>query len=331
MISNLFRRGTWVLFAALCLLPAGLLAARAQPLTPVTIVVFSAPSLGAFLPPVIKAKNFDKQNGLDISFPERTPDAYATEFNTGEFDLGGSAAVLTVGLADVRGVKAAYLFNLFDYWGAVVTQRPDIKTLADLKGKQFAAARGTTNYSMFAWFAQQQGLAPDSFTVVNTATPGLVGYALADRADAVQLWEPAYSVLLSKKPDIRTISLDIAPTWRGFAHTDSIPYLGVAAQQSWIDKHTDLIAPLYHTYKTAAAWVLANPVEAASIIGGANANDDQRKALVNLIQHNTRLGMKVAPAGKLKDGILAVYRAGVAVGTLPAMPSAASIYSGPME
>jgi ABC-type nitrate/sulfonate/bicarbonate transport system substrate-binding protein len=300
--------------------------ATAPAATPLTIVIFSAPSLGAFLPPVIKAKNFDQQNGLDISFPERTPDAYATEFNTGEFDLGGSGAVLTVGLADTRGVKAAYLFNLFDYWGAVVTQRPDIKTLADIKGKQIAAARGTTNYSMFAWFAQQKGLSQDSFTVVNTATPGLVGYALADRADAVQLWEPAYSVLLAKKPDIRTLDLDIAATWLGFAHTKSIPYLGVAAQQSWIDQHPELIAPLYHTYKAAAAWVLANPSEAASIIGGANADDDQRKALVDLIQHNTRLGMNVAPAARLKDGMLAVYRAGVAVGTLSAMPSAASIY-----
>src|SRR5208282_1700276 len=241
MISNLFRRGIWVLFAALCLLPVGSLAARAQPLTPVTIVVFSAPSLGAFLPPVIKAKNFDKQNGLDISFPERTPDAYATEFNTGEFDLGGSAAVLTVGLADVRGVKAAYLFNLFDYWGAVVTQRPDIKTLADIKGKQIAAARGTTNYSMFAWFAQQQGLAPDSFTVVNTATPGLVGYALADRADAVQLWEPAYALVTAERPAIRTIDLNIAKVWRAFTGGSVIPYLGVAAHQDWIDKHRDLI------------------------------------------------------------------------------------------
>jgi NitT/TauT family transport system substrate-binding protein len=314
-----------VLIAFAALLPV-FNAAPAPAATPLTIVIFSAPSLGAFLPPVIKAKNFDQQNGLDISFPERTPDAYATEFNTGEFNLGGSGAVLTVGLADTRGVKAAYLFNLFDYWGAVVTQRPDIKTLADIKGKQIAAARGTTNYSMFAWFAQQKGLSQDSFTVVNTATPGLVGYALADRADAVQLWEPAYSVLLAKKPDIRTIDLDIAATWLNFAHTKSIPYLGVAAQQSWIDQHPELIAPLYHTYKAAAAWVLANPAEAATIIGGANADDDQRKALVDLIQHNTRLGMNVTPAARLKDGMLAVYRAGVAIGTLPAMPSAASIY-----
>ncbi len=35
----------------------------------------------------------------------------------------------TVGLADIRGVKVTYLFNLFDYWGAVVTSRPEIKTL----------------------------------------------------------------------------------------------------------------------------------------------------------------------------------------------------------
>ncbi|MDE2229468.1 MAG: ABC transporter substrate-binding protein [Alphaproteobacteria bacterium] len=302
-------------------------AAPASAATPLTIVIFNAPSLGAFLPPVIKAKHLDEANGLDISFPERTPDAYAIEFNTGEFELGGSGAVLTIGLADTRGVKTAYLFNLFDYWGAVVTQRPDIKTLADLKGKQLAAARGTTNYSMFAWFAQQKGLSPDSFTVVNTATPGLVGYALADRADAVQLWEPAYSVLISKKPTIRTLDLGIASAWQRFAHTKSIPYLGVAAQQSWIDKHADLIPPLYHTYKAAAAWVMAHPAEAAAIIGGAKADDQQRKSLENLIRHNTRLGMNVTPAAELKTGIEAVYRAGLAVGALPSMPSDASIYS----
>jgi len=39
--------------------------------------------------------------------------------------------------------------------------------------------------------------------VINTATPGLIGYALADRAAAVQLWEPAYTTLLSKKSDMR--------------------------------------------------------------------------------------------------------------------------------
>ena len=147
-------------------------------------MVFGPPSLGAFLQPVIKQFKLDEANGLAIDFAERTPDAYTAQFNSGEFQVGGSAAVLTVGLADARGVKVAYLFNLFDYWGAVVTSRPEVKTLKDLEGKDLAAARGTTNYIMFDWFARQQGVDLGKVAVVNTATPGLIGYALADRAAA---------------------------------------------------------------------------------------------------------------------------------------------------
>src|SRR5437588_5805528 len=102
-------------------------ACSAQPLEKISIVIFSTPSLGAFMPPVIKARKFDEANGLDIAFQERTPDAYAAQFNSGEFKVGGSASLLTIALADSRGVKVKYLFNLFDFWGAVVTARPEIK------------------------------------------------------------------------------------------------------------------------------------------------------------------------------------------------------------
>src|SRR5262245_53892662 len=101
----------------------GSLAVQAQ--EKLTIVVFGAPSLGAFLPPIIKAQKLDEKNGLALTFDERTPDAYTAQFNSGEYKLGGSAALLTVGLADLRGVKVTYLFNLFDYWGSVVTSRND--------------------------------------------------------------------------------------------------------------------------------------------------------------------------------------------------------------
>jgi NitT/TauT family transport system substrate-binding protein len=40
---------------------------------------------------------------------------------------------------------------------------------------------------MFEWFARQAQLDTASLQVINTATPGLIGYVLADRADAVQL------------------------------------------------------------------------------------------------------------------------------------------------
>ena len=107
---------------------------------------------------VIKAKKLDEANGLDVEFVERTPDAYTTQFNSGEFKVGGSAAVLTVGLADVRGVKVKYLFNLFDFWGTIITSRPAIKTVRDLEGKQLAAASSTTNFVMSEFFAKKQGV-----------------------------------------------------------------------------------------------------------------------------------------------------------------------------
>ena len=116
--------------------------ARAQTPEKVTIVVFSFPSLGAFMPPVIKAKKMDTAHGIDINFVERPPDAYTTQFNSGEFQVGGSAAVLTVGLADLRGVKVKYLFNLFDFWGTFVTSNPAVKTIKDLEGKKMGTPAG---------------------------------------------------------------------------------------------------------------------------------------------------------------------------------------------
>ena len=92
--------------------------------------------------------------------------------------------------------------------------------------------------------------------MVNTAPPGLIGYALADRADAVQLWEPAYTLLLAKKPGIRTLDLGIDKTWKAFAggSTHSLSRrrrayrLGGRRTRARCTK-------LYATYKEAADWM----------------------------------------------------------------------------
>jgi NitT/TauT family transport system substrate-binding protein len=302
---------------------------QAQQLEKLSILVFSPPSLGAFMPPVIKARKLDQANGLDISFQERTPDAYTAQFNSGEFKVGGSASLLTVALADSRGVKVKYLFNLFDFWGAVVTSRPEIKTLKDLEGKQLAAARATTNYVMFEFFAKKLGVDVSKIQVVNTATPGLVGYALANRADAVQIWEPAYTLLLAKKPDMRTLDSSIQATWKAFAGGSRIPYLGVAAHSDWADQNPALVAKVYATYKAAAEWIAKNPDEAAPLVApGASAEDV--KSMAALIRSNERLAMSLASGNDIRKEIEAVYKAGIDVGYFPVMPSSATIYGKPI-
>jgi ABC-type nitrate/sulfonate/bicarbonate transport system substrate-binding protein len=308
------------------LIPAS--AVKAQAPEPLSIVIFGPPSLGAFLPPIIKAQKLDEKNGLAIKFEERTPDAYTAQFNSGEFQLGGSASLLTVGLADIRGVKVTYLFNLFDFWGAVVTSRPDIRSLKDLEGKDVAAAKGTTNWVMFDWFARQLGADPAKFSVVNTATPGLIGYALADRAAAVQLWEPAYTTLLSKKGDMRTLDIAIADSWKKFTGSRNIPYLGVATHVAWAEKNARLIPKLYAAYKEAAEWVAAHPEEAAKLIAPKGTPDDQ-KAIAELIRANDRLGMNVQWASDVAKEINSVYAAGKSIAFLPADPAASTIWQAP--
>jgi ABC-type nitrate/sulfonate/bicarbonate transport system substrate-binding protein len=311
-------------------LAAAVTEVRAQAPDKLTIVVFSPPSLGAFMPPVIKARKLDEANRLDINFAERTPDAYTTQFNSGEFKLGGSASLLTIGLADARGVKVKYLFNLFDFWGAAVTSRDSVKTLKDLEGKELAAARSSTNYVMFEFLAKKQGVDVSKIKVVNTAPPGLVSYAIADRADAIQLWEPAYTLLLAKKPGIRTIDLKMDETWKAFAGGSRIPYLGVAAHADWADQNPQLVQRLYTTYKQAAEWIQKNPDEAAKLIEPKATPEDQ-KALATLIRANDRLGISLVPAAEVKKEIEAVYKAGIDVGYFPAQPSSATIYDKPLQ
>jgi len=298
---------------------------HAQAAEKLDIVIFAPPSLGAFLPPVIKAKKFDVANGLDINFQERTPDAYVAQFNSGEFQVGGSASIANIGLADIRGVKVQYLFNLFDYWGAVVTSRDSVKSPKDLEGKELAGARSTTNYQMTEFLLKRQGVDLAKLKVLNTAPPGLIGYAIADRADAVQIWEPAYTLMLAKKPSIRTLDLNFSKIWSEFGGSSNIPYLGVGAHADWVAKNPDKPRRLYTIYKMAADWVTHNPDEAAPLLA-KGVGPDELKAVAAMIRSNQRLALKLMPANEIAKDIKAVYKANMETNNLPSMPSDASIY-----
>jgi ABC-type nitrate/sulfonate/bicarbonate transport system substrate-binding protein len=181
---------------------------------------------------------------------------------------------------------------------------------------------------MFDWFARQLGADTSKFSVVNTATPGLIGYAMADRAAAVQLWEPAYTTLLSKKSEMRTIDIGIADSWKKFTGSNNIPYLGVAAHVDWAEKHPNLIPKLYAAYREAAEWVTAHPEEASKLIAPKGTPDDQ-KAISDLIKANDRLGMNVKWASDVRKEINSVYAAGKSISFLPADPGASTIYQAP--
>jgi ABC-type nitrate/sulfonate/bicarbonate transport system substrate-binding protein len=182
---------------------------------------------------------------------------------------------------------------------------------------------------MAEFFEKRQGVDVSKVKVVNTAPPGLISYAIADRADAIQIWEPAYTLMLAKKPSIRTIDLNIAKTWKDFGG-NTLPYLGVGAHADWVDANPAAVQKLYTAYKQAAEWVAKNPDEAAPLLA-KGATPDELKAVAAMIKSNERLGMQFKAANVIKKEIEAVYKAGMEINYLPSMPSAASIYDKPLK
>ncbi|WP_180994209.1 ABC transporter substrate-binding protein [Bacillus sp. Marseille-P3661] len=292
----------------------------------IEMVTFSPPSLGAFLTPIIEEKQFDIENGIDVKFVERPPSAYNSEFASGQYKVGGSAALLSEALRMDRGVKVTYLFNLFDFWGTVITADESITTLKDLEGKDMAAAKSTTNFAMFQYFAQKSDADVSTMNVLNAETSALVTYAEADRADAVQLWEPAYSILMDKSPE-KYHQVDFGlEKWEEYTGATSIPYLGIAAHQDWAEENKELIPKLYQSFSDAASWVQANSKEASEIIA-ATIPGGEAEIIQKLIENNDLLGLNVQPAIDLKDDIKAVFKAGLEINYLEKMPDDSVIYS----
>jgi ABC-type nitrate/sulfonate/bicarbonate transport system substrate-binding protein len=180
------------------------------------------------------------------------------------------------------------------------------------------------------WFAKEIGVDMDKISVVNTAPPGLASYALNDRAAGVQVWDPGYDILKARKPDIRSLDLKIPETWKKFTGGTAIPYLGVGAHASWVEKNQHLVPKLFDAYKAAAEWTLANPDEASRIII-AKGTPDAQKAVAELIRANERLGMKVQWPSEIKKDMLSIYKVGMDVGLMQTNPGEQTFYSGPVR
>ncbi|HKI63550.1 MAG TPA: ABC transporter substrate-binding protein [Burkholderiales bacterium] len=289
--------------------------------------VFPVPSLSNFTPPIIKAKKFDHANGLDINFVVKAARSYRTDFASGTNKVGGSGTVLAdVAKLTEKGVSTVYLFNVFDFWGTVVVSAAsNIHSLKDLEGRTLAAALPTTNYAMFRYFAQAAGVDLSKLAVQGSTVPGLVALAAAGRVDAVQMWEPARSVLTYGNNKYR--SLDIIRAWKKKTGGDAIPYLGVAAHREWVAGHKAEIQRLYRTYDMAAKFVKEHPADAASIISDASNGKLKRDMLVALIKSD-RLGLSVYWGAKRAGAAAKIFQAAVTSHYLERMPPESVLYDG---
>lgn len=297
----------------------------AGPATKVRVSAFNPPSLGAFLPPIIKDKELDKANGLDLEFVYKPSNTYNIDFAAGQDQVGGSAALISEARRVNEGVQVRFLFNVFTFYGAVLTEDPDIKTLKDLEGKSVAADTVTTAWVMMQYFMGKSGVDISKIRVASQQTAGMVTLLQAKRIDAVATTEPTVSVILNSGP-FRLLPVFDPNVWRTLAGDEPVAYLGLAAHTSWIDANKDAVPRLMAAYNAAAKFADENPTEAGAII--ANATKLEPKALEDAIRAK-RMGFEVTPGSKLKKSIEAVLEAAIQAKQVDKKPRADDlIYEG---
>jgi len=203
------RRGLAAFASAFALVAAAISAAPAQAQDKPVIKVSSL-TLPVFNPLVwniMKAKGFDAKHGftLDIhAYPSIA--AFYAAFATGETDvlIGGPTVYQKL---YAQGVPLRIIGSGFTLGDLVIFAKdPNIKSLADLKGKQLAIDMGGSQYQMVKIYTAAKGIdLGKDITVVNANFAVARAQLEADRVDAALVIEPLASIITQQRPDWHVI------------------------------------------------------------------------------------------------------------------------------
>ncbi len=203
------RRRLAALTAALAIAVAGAIAAPAQAQEKPTIRVSSL-TLPVFNPLVwniMKARGIDAKHGfnLDIhAYPSIS--AFYAAFATGETDVVIGGPTVYQKLYE-QGVPVRIIGSGFTLGDLVIFARdPNIKSLADLKGKQLAIDMGGSQFQMVKIYAAAKGIElGKDITVVNANFAVARAQLEANRVDAALVIEPLASIINKQRPDWHVI------------------------------------------------------------------------------------------------------------------------------
>jgi NitT/TauT family transport system substrate-binding protein len=211
-----------------------------------------------------------QQNG---SFAKQGLDLELVQFTTGlelfQAMIGGSLDMLATGAVvsnfPARGQGKVFLMNNIEYATAQLWVREDIKTLADLKGKQISTTTGTTAHVFLDRALRSANLDPaKDVQLVNQRMTEAVTSFISGAVPAVALWVPFDTTIKQKMPNARKI-VDASAFFPQAAIMG-----GWAARNDWYDKNRPTISKLITAWAEVNQLVSTKPDEAAEMLQKSN-------------------------------------------------------------
>ncbi|MEN6325409.1 MAG: NrtA/SsuA/CpmA family ABC transporter substrate-binding protein [Syntrophomonas sp.] len=132
-------------------------------------------------------KEFAKE-GLQINYPEITSGAKQTEaLAAGSVDIcnavGGTSCILAV--SNGVDLKIISMYSRAPKAFMIITKSPNIKTIADLKGKKVAGPKGTVLHQMLLTALVKNNIKPEDVEHVAMEQPAAVAALINGSVDAV--------------------------------------------------------------------------------------------------------------------------------------------------
>ncbi|MBI5278745.1 MAG: ABC transporter substrate-binding protein [Burkholderiales bacterium] len=183
--------------------------------------------------------------------------------------IGGSLDMLTTGAVvsnfPARGQGKVFLMNNIEYATAQLWVREDIRTLADLKGKQVSTTTGTTAHVFLDRALRSAGVDPaKDVQLVNQRMTEAVTSFISGAVPAVALWVPFDVTVRQKMPGARKL-IDASAFFPQAAIMG-----GWAARNDWYDRNRPTVLKLIAAWGEVNDVITGKPEAAAEMLQKSN-------------------------------------------------------------
>ncbi len=229
---------------------------------------YTALSSTTALPWIAKGAGLFEKQGLDVSLDFLSPATLTAGLVSGSVDIGygspGSVAAADAHGGDLVILGATYEGSIFS-----IVARPEIKGLADLKGKKVGATqRGATTDFLIHQVAQQQGFGPSDVNVVYIPEQASQIAAISSGAlDAAVLTEPLTSMAVAQGGHVI-----YGPDTPGSNSYVSMSV--VLVKRSYLPAHRDLLKRFLTANVQAVRFLKTQTGEAAKYVAPYLKTDD---------------------------------------------------------
>ena len=325
---NLSRRGFTVLAAAFAVATAGVvsLPARAQQKPVIKVSSLTLPVFNPLVWNIMKAQGFDAKHGFELdakAYPSIS--AFYAAFATGETDvlIGGPTILQKLYQEGVPVRIIGTGFTLADL--VIFTKNDQIKSLADLKGKQLAVDMGGSQFQVIKMYAAAKGIdLGKDITIVNANFAVARAQLEADRVDAALVIEPLASIIVKQNPDWKVI-FNGAQGWKEITGQDGWEIV-TAMRADAIAKNPNGPKMLIAALQDVAQFMQTNTAEADKI---ANETLKLPPGILTAALASNRLQMVIQPAWEptTRKTITDMMERAVKAGFYEKMPDEKIIYA----